>query len=417
MRIEAYAETDKGKIRESNEDRFLIDRGLGLYIVCDGMGGHAAGEVASENAARITAEILRTDRPDIETELAKPGGHFMVVQLVVDAVRNACQQVHAMANTIPECAGMGTTLTMLMIAGDKAVMAHVGDSRLYLLRQNELHLLTHDHTLSNEMIQNGQIERGSAAANRFANVLTRSIGAQEAVDVETLLFDIHPGDRLLLCSDGLSNYLFDKEETVQLLSTNDLETLPRELTELANRRGGQDNITCIVLGASEDGEVAAVDSLLQLDVLGRTPLFRGLKMSRLMRLANTCEITAFGADEWVIRRGDRRRGMYVVLEGSCTAAMPNGEKVTLTNGDSFGESALARAERSFLDVRASEPVRLVLLDRSKFRALVRRVPRFGRLLMEKLAAHLATQLDEFVGSGINLNESGVWTRVDSDEDQ
>lgn len=415
MKIQAYAHTDIGRKRKVNEDRFLIDRTLGLYIVCDGMGGHAAGEVASENAARIVAEVLRTDRPDIDRELAAPGGHFRVIQFVVDAVRNACHQVHAMANSIPECAGMGTTLTLLLIADDKAILAHVGDSRLYLVREEQLHLLTQDHTLANEMIRTGQIKPTSEAATRFANVLTRSIGAQEAVDVETLLFDLHPGDRFLLCSDGLSNYLSDPQEALEILTKPELEDLPIRLTELANERGGQDNITCIAIDAVAEDDALPIDSPDHLNALRQTELFGRLKLGRLMSIANICDVCTFGPDEWIIRRGDQRVGMFVVVEGSCCMTKPSGEKVTLSTGDSFAETGLARDETSFLDVRTIGTVTLLHIQRDQFRQLVRRVPKLGRTLMENLAECLARQLDGFVVAAASLNQSGVWKFEDSED--
>jgi serine/threonine protein phosphatase PrpC len=416
MKIEAYAHTDVGRKREINEDRYLIDRGLGLYVVCDGMGGHAAGEVAAENTTRIVAEALRSDRADIERELATPGGHFKVVQLVVAAVRGTCQQIHAMANSIPEYAGMGTTLTLLLIAGEKAILAHVGDSRLYLLREGRLHQLTHDHTLSNEMIQTGRIEPGSETAIKFANVLTRSIGAQEAVDVDTLLFDIHSGDRLLLCSDGLSNYLNREEETIELLSGSDLDQLPSKLVTHANDCGGRDNIACITIDVVADGEAKSKGSRWHLEALDQTDLFGGLRMSQLMRILNVCDIRSYGPGEWIIRRGDRRDGMYVVVAGSCFVALPNRERVTRTRGDSFAETALACDDSSYLNVRTDEAVTLLHINRGQFGQLVRRLPKLGRVLLMRLACELGGQLDKFVAGADALNETGIW-ELDSDDEE
>jgi serine/threonine protein phosphatase PrpC len=267
MYIEAIGQSDVGRKRPQNQDTFLVDKALGLYIVCDGMGGHAAGDVASKRAAELAAEILRQHRHDIQDVIEKPGGHLQVVQMVTDSVRAVCQSVYQIAAKNAEYAGMGTTLTMLLVVGEKAVLAHVGDSRMYLLRAGKLHQLTNDHTLTNELIQTGRITPGSPDARRFNHVLTRCIGNQEFVDVETLLFDLLPDDRFLLCSDGQSNYFTDDAEVVRILASEDLRSIPGRLIDLANGRGGNDNITSIVLHVTKGSAEAAAEAHIKLEAL------------------------------------------------------------------------------------------------------------------------------------------------------
>lgn len=231
MKVVASALSDRGLKREGNEDQYLIDESLGLYVVCDGMGGHAAGEVAAEKAIEFAAEHISANGDILESAVDRPDGFFRVLKIAEEAVQAASQEVHRLSKSSPKYAGMGTTMTMLMILDNKAIMAHVGDSRMYLKRGGEIHQLSVDHTLANEMHLSGGLSKEEAATSRYQHVLTRSIGPHEFVDVDTLLFDLLPGDRILLCSDGLSNYFSDDSVIAELLAKSKIVTKPEPLIE------------------------------------------------------------------------------------------------------------------------------------------------------------------------------------------
>lgn len=414
MHIEACSRTDAGRIRPQNQDAFLIDNDFGLYLVCDGMGGHAAGDVASTQAVQLTLQILQQYRHEIHNVIARPGGHFKVVQMVTDTIRAVCQSIHQMALDEPKFGGMGTTLTLLLVVGEKAVMAHVGDSRLYLLRAGKLHQMSSDHTLTNELIQTGRIAAGSPEARQYNHVLTRCVGHHEYVDVETLLFDLLPGDRFLLCSDGLSNYFAADTEVVSFLSGKDLNTVSAELVALANGRGGHDNITCVVVQVLEGSPETAAQTRAKLDALEGTFLCQGLSLNRRMRIANIGLVKSFEDHEWIIQKGDERKGMFVVLSGTCVLTRPGGIAEKLTCGDCFGETGLARGGKSCIRVRSDDPANVVFLPRDAFRELVRRVPKLGRKLLDNLLYHISYQYDELLAEGAGLTEFGVWVREDDD---
>ena len=253
INVQSLALTDVGNQRENNEDRFLIDSSLGLYAVCDGMGGHAAGEIASEMALEFAAEYIRAHRSVLESAPRSPDGYFRVVRLARDALRAASERLHRMAESDNRYAGMGTTMTMLLIAGDRGIMAHVGDSRLYLLRDLNTYLLSTDHTLANELVRVGIMSEEEAGNNGFDHVLTQSVGQQRAPDVESLVFDLRPNDTFLLCSDGLSQYFASPDEIGNVLRQVRFEDAPGELVKLAKVRGGSDNITVVVLRAAFSG--------------------------------------------------------------------------------------------------------------------------------------------------------------------
>lgn len=408
MQIDSAALSDIGKHRTQNEDYQLVDEDLGLYIVCDGMGGHAAGEVASSQAAEMTAEKIREHATEIDDVVTKPGGHFKMVKIVEDAVRVACRHLYAMACSDRKYAGMGTTLTLLMIRDNKAILAHAGDSRLYLVRDRELHLLSNDHTLAEELVHQSSTPVDPDVYNKFSNVLTRSLGPQESVEVETLLFDVLPDDRYLICSDGLSNYFTDDAELVEYMLDSEIYSIPKQLIEAANDRGGKDNITCIVLNASANESTPISEAKRYLGLLKTTFLFQNLSLERLMQLVSISAVQSCERDRWVIEKGDERSGLYIIVEGQCRIAQADGNVEAVAEGFCFGETALSRGGKYLIQVRAITDVKLLHICRTDFHSLTRRYPKLGRQLMDNLIDHLSSQLDGRDSTVADLKSTMEW---------
>ena len=239
MRIAAsHAGTDPGRKRRINEDSFVI--APPLFAVADGMGGAQAGEVASALAAGA-----------LEESGANGGGERRVAELIQEANR----RVHERATTDAATAGMGTTITAALVEPDgRVVFGHVGDSRAYLLRDDKLEQLTNDHTLVAELVRRGELSPGEAQVHPQRSVITRALGTDPDVDVDTFAVDAQPGDIYLICSDGLSS-MVDSRDIEEILRRHrtDLEGASRALIQAANRGGGEDNITA-VLFAVEEGE-------------------------------------------------------------------------------------------------------------------------------------------------------------------
>ena len=242
------ARTDVGMKREHNEDSFLVNEDLGLYLVCDGMGGHAGGETASRLAAQIVerellSAKLRTDDPfAAEASLAETP----LAGALREAIEGACAAVFRTSRANPELAGMGTTCISLILHGAQALVGHVGDSRAYLVRDGDVHQLSEDHSLVNEQVRAGLLSEEEAKNSRLKNIITRSVGFEEDVLVDVLGLETQPGDRFLLCSDGLSN-LVENEEIRDALLEHPLEDVPQVLIQLANDRGGDDNLTVVAV--------------------------------------------------------------------------------------------------------------------------------------------------------------------------
>jgi serine/threonine protein phosphatase PrpC len=239
-KLEAAACSHTGSVRTTNEDSFGYCLDAGAFVVCDGMGGAAAGEIASRLAVDTLIERICDTERDPHTQ--------GVLEAAIEA---ANRLVYVRSERDTALHGMGTTLVAAVIVGEKAVIAHVGDSRCYLFRHGQLLRQTNDHSLVDEQVRLGQLTQDEADRSPLRNVITRAIGTQKTVAPETAEIDLQPGDLLLLCSDGLTRELPDDRITEILnrmleSGQEDVEAISSGLVEAANQAGGHDNITCIV---------------------------------------------------------------------------------------------------------------------------------------------------------------------------
>jgi PPM family protein phosphatase len=239
--------------REHNEDSFLVNEELGLYVVCDGMGGHAGGETASRLAVQTVEKELISVR--LRTDDPFAGGAASddkrLADALQEAIEGACSVVFRTSRNQPELQGMGTTCIALLLHGDAAIVGHVGDSRAYLVREGGIRQLTEDHSLVNEQVRAGLLTPDEAKHSRLRNIITRSVGFEEDVVVDVAGFESRPGDRFLLCSDGLSNLVETEEIRITLASERDPTEVCKSLVGLANERGGDDNVTVIAVERTE----------------------------------------------------------------------------------------------------------------------------------------------------------------------
>lgn len=408
MKVVASALTDRGLKRDGNEDQYLIDESLGLYVVCDGMGGHSAGEVAAERAIEFASEHIAANTDALESVTETPGGYFQIVKLAEEALQTASQAVHRLARSSTEYAGMGTTMTMLMIVNSKAIMAHVGDSRLYLMRGGEIHQLSVDHTMANEMFLAGGMTKEEAATSRYQHVLTRSIGSHEFVTVDTLLFDLLAGDRLLLCSDGLSNYFSDVSILADLLAKPKIVTQPDPLIQYAKQAGGADNITAVVVETLPDAESSSVpDTEERLQVLKQNFLGLQLSVPRLLHLLTTSTMMHCNSGKTLLGMGEKCPGMFIVVSGSFRVVDDDIVESELSRLDCFGEPTLIAPAKSPASLIANEPSRVLLVDRKKFNRLTRRMPRLGNALLRNLSRQLSeTIVASNAPRPIDLDDTG-----------
>jgi PPM family protein phosphatase len=251
MRIRSAALTDVGRVREKNEDSHLVNDDVGLYVVADGMGGHLGGQMASSLAVKSVGETVGVAKGAlVDGAGVEPLESSPVPRMLADAVRNACSNIFDAAQHDPELQGMGTTVTAMVVQGGRAFIAHVGDSRCYLQRADRIIQITDDHSLVNEQIKAGLITREQARQSKLKNIITRSVGFERDVAVDTFALPLQVGDKFLMCSDGLANFVDDTEIGLAL-ATLPINEVPARMVDLANERGGDDNITVVCLTVEE----------------------------------------------------------------------------------------------------------------------------------------------------------------------
>lgn len=284
MRLIAWAKTDTGRKRDHNEDGYLVDESLGLFAVADGMGGHQGGEHASRLAlqvvyqrvaaaradmARAAREIEDARRDELMRRLEESGeepvertdsgwSHNTPTSPLIDAppppavsviraaARDASFAIFDAALTAPHLRGMGTTLTAMLYHDGRMHVVHAGDSRCYLFRDNTIRQITDDHSWIAEQVRSGNLTEAEAKASRYRHVITRSVGFERDVEADSRTVAVEAGDCFLLCSDGLSNYV-ENGELERILATTWFRRAPQHLVDLANQRGGDDNVTVVAV--------------------------------------------------------------------------------------------------------------------------------------------------------------------------
>ena len=403
MELTFAAATDVGRQRQHNEDNFLIDKKLRVFMVADGMGGHAAGEVASSIAVHEIRDAIynnrdlidryRVDEPQVQA--------YEILQMLEHAIQAACSTVYNRAQAEPDKRGMGTTATVLLIAGAadhlRGFIAHVGDSRVYLSRQNQSHVLTEDHSLMNELVRRGKLTRGqieSSPYKQYKNAVTRAVGVYQSVEVDTFDFDILPGDRFLLCSDGLYAYL-DEDRLADTLSEGDVKDLPTRLIEIANKGGGHDNITSVVVrvGDSTDAHAPRMSEAAgKLEVLKGMQMFRYLSYKELVRVANIADIVEVPAEKTIFSQGQAGDAMYVVLSGTVRLSKDGAVVARLTKGQHFGEMSLVDRSMRSLTAVAAEPSRLVTINRKDFYEIIKKEAQLAVKLLWSFVQVLGARL-------------------------
>jgi len=229
------ARSEIGRVRKENEDNYLVSLERDLFVVADGMGGHAGGEVASSIVKRVLNEEITS--PDLVADCGK---------MLLEALLKANDLILRLGQD-EAYFGMGTTVTAALFAQERLYIAHIGDSRAYLFRDNSLQLLTRDHSLVNELLQKGELTQEEAINHPRRNILTRALGTDEVPQIDLYDLLVQPGDILLLCTDGLYNLVYENELVEILATEENLSTKVERMVNHALERGGNDNITAVLV--------------------------------------------------------------------------------------------------------------------------------------------------------------------------
>lgn len=399
--IQFFAATDVGRKRTHNEDNFLVDHDLGLYIVCDGMGGHAAGEVASALAVQTIHEEMCKHAQALADKVKRGPESELTVKHVLGimdyAVQRASAKIHAEAAKDKKKRGMGTTCCGLLVLDSYGYIAHVGDSRIYLLRNGDIHQVTVDHTVGNELIRLGMVAADQVHKVPRSNAITRAVGVYEHVEVDTMTLEILPNDQFLLASDGLTGYFEDGRNLIPLLMDTDGERAVQSLIDAANAQGGKDNITAVVVRVGSGDAIddsRAKRHALKREVLAKMPLFSRLDERELMHIMQLLSLEEYAAGEAIMQEGELGDCLYIVLTGLLQVSRGQAVLGELGPGEQLGEMALIRSMPRSATITALEPSEVIALKRAEFFEIIRTEPDVAVKLLWQFVGVLADRLEQ-----------------------
>jgi len=398
----ATGASDIGRKRTRNEDAYVIDAGLEMAVVADGMGGHAAGEEASHMTVTIFRDALNTGRAALDTYAHAPSGADTapVRKLLRDAMSRCTKAVFAEGHRDPGKLGMGTTCSALVVAGTTAFVAHVGDSRVYLVRDRRIVQITTDHTLLGQLVAEGEItqeEADSSAFNKYRSALSRAIGVAANVDTDTLALEVLPGDVFLLCSDGLTRYVGD-EELVELARHVPAARLESVLIDVANKRGGIDNITvvCVRLeesfadttgpNATDPDEIERSARLRErVAVLTEHSLLGDLHHSEILHVLTTAQTDVVAAGDTLHDDPIAEMPLCVILSGRGELEHGDGTSEELRAGEWFGGLSMLGSEDRIGAFVAAESTHVLRFEREDLIEILGKSPHVGRQILASLA--------------------------------
>jgi serine/threonine protein phosphatase PrpC len=401
MQVQHAGRSDVGRVRSHNEDSLLMDPTHQLFAVFDGVGGRAGGaeasRIATEHVGQAIARHGRNllDFADGLGNLSRRDvGHML--ELAISEASGRIRQ-HALGN--PQLAGMATTAAVLLVAGNHAFVAHVGDSRVYLSRHGVLHPLTEDHSLLNDMRRRGR-EPDKGHVNAVYNeALTRALGVLDTARVDLLDLELIPGDRFVLCTDGV-HHVVGEEQMQTIVPRGDVQGVVDDLIEAALLRGAPDNATAVIVDVLDDQAVdRATRVRRRLEALQGVSMFRYLPYADLIRVAGIAKERTLPAGSDVFREGEFGESLYMILEGTAAVMKADVEIAVLNPGAHFGEmSLIERAPRS-ATVRASSDLGVLVIERDAFFSLLAEEPTAVKLLwglVRMLNARLRSTSDELI---------------------
>lgn len=388
--LKFHARTDVGLKRRHNEDSLLAAEELGVFVVADGVGGRKAGEIASA----ITVNTFQSFAPQLKAAVDRCAKdptrdtRNAVLQLLDHAANAASKRVYEAAQATGR-QGMTTTLVAGVVGGGAAFIVHVGDSRAYLVRGGALRQLTEDHSMINELLRTGALSPGDAAANQYRNVITRAIGLYPQVKTDTLFVELVTGDRLLLCTDGLSD-LVEPRRILDMAREEDLVKGVDDLIQAALDAGGRDNITAVIVEPEATLQAEAVSARAR--AMESLFLFEDLPFQARLRVGRIVRELYVTPGQVVVQQGDVGNTMFVVVQGEVAVEVDGNEVTLLKEGEHFGELALVDNQPRSASIVARGFGHLLAIERDVLREYCMLEPALGNLMLWKLITTLSERL-------------------------
>jgi len=366
-RFDGTAASHIGLVKKCNEDACIVDNDHGVYIVCDGLGGHAAGEVASHLAATTAyMHILeqRQKNPRIFSEPTEQDA----INLITGALGAANGVVWSVAQSKPKSSGMATTIVMAVSMGTHMVVAHVGDSRAYLVRQGACHRLTDDHTVMAAMSKWAFDPTGGTPRRGLGGQLMRALGFYNSVQVDVLFCEVADYDRFVLMTDGVTD-MIEESHVVKTILDTPTEQLAAKFVELANTAGGRDNVTVVTASVKPHDPPRRI-AIRKVQVLQKMPLFAQLDYVEAIRVLNSAGGLAFKKGEVIVREGDTDQRLFILLTGAVDIRKNGTTVTTLKEMDFFGEMSLIDGEPRSADVVGAADGGMLVFSRNSIESLL-----------------------------------------------
>jgi PPM family protein phosphatase len=327
------------------------------------------------------------------------------LRLVQEAVQEACARVYAMGQSDPAKKGMGTTIALLLLLGEAAVIAHAGDSRVYLVRDHQAHQLTEDHSLVWSMLKSGKFTKEEAENWPYSNVITRCVGTKPTIQVDTLFVECMAHDRFLLCSDGFHHYLKGEDELAQMSARLPLDDFVDTCIVLANESGGSDNVTVIVVqidAVQRTGGETGVSVARKVEALKRIRLFSLCDPHELVKILNIAHVRPYETGDVIIAEDTVGDDFFILVSGQVEVLKKGQVLVTLRPGVPFGETALLERATRSATVQALEPTKAMLIHGDDFYSMLEQQPGMAVKLLRSfvLALHqrLRTTSDDLIAA-------------------
>jgi serine/threonine protein phosphatase PrpC len=383
VKVSMWGATDVGRSRKINEDSFLLSPDHNFVAVADGMGGYQRGDVAAQLACNVVKEVIYTHKHIVELFRRAPSeASASAVKTMLDTtMQRACKEVHDAAVAMTGKGGrMGTTMDLVLFAGNKAFISHVGDGRVFLLRGGEVHQLTEDHTVAAQEAASGvPVEQRSSR-----NVITRALGVFPNVMVDSLVFDLQVDDRVIICTDGLYKYV-DESELAAELATGSVAEVVDRLIGLANERGGRDNISLVIFQAEAEGKAKEDHEMVQrLERLRNVGLFQFCTYRELMKVCQMATPQAVPAGFVLFEEGAQGRECFIVEEGEITIRKAGQVLAVMTSGDYFGEMSFIDVPIRSATAVATRDTKLLVIGRNQFLQLLKQDSELAAKLMWQL---------------------------------
>ncbi len=417
MKPTSYALSDVGKVRDNNEDRYYCDDTHRVYAVADGIGGKPGGETASQAIVDAIAERadsfarlirLTETRSDCDDPLLSDAQRDSIFCELSQALQQINEEVYHSGNTSAFQEGIGSTVDLVVMGRRSAFILHVGDSRVYLVRSGEIFRVTSDHTYSEHLREHPELLGKQQQPERFSHILTRSMGGRPHVDVDRLFVDLMPGDRLILCTDGITDYLAGAE-ILEFATKHGDDSLPRQLVACANERGGKDNATSVVVGLNDDANefsraATRPDTFRSVRFLQSVELFSELEFQEMLKLLRYLRAHRYDSSQRIISHNDPVDGMYFVMSGSLQVERAQEYVDQIYSGGHFGEFGLFGKSRRLADVRCLEKCEILFLSQDNLQQLRRDDPALCNKLLWKLLANTTEFIQKMMDTDDTIEE-------------